>query len=68
MAEAKFIRPYTPVKWKSLKTGNEFDYNDYINHGWGGIKNGKMDLPMDEYPYTIIYVEPDIPLWKLNNK
>lgn len=46
-----------PEYFKSLVTGNTFRYEDYANHGWGGIKRGRMDLPKDEYPYTILYNE-----------
>ncbi len=53
MKECKRLE--VPDYWKSLKTGNEFDYYTYCNHGYGGIKKDKMDLPKDEYPYTIIY-------------
>lgn len=45
----------TPLYWKSLKTGNAFPYYEYSNHGYGGIKDGRKDLPKDEYPYTIVY-------------
>ncbi len=62
----------TPLSWKSLKTGNVFPFYDYSNHGKGGLHSGfiagegtitRMDLPKDEYPYTIIYSEPDKPAW-----
>jgi hypothetical protein len=58
-----------PSNWKSLKTGNEFPYDEYCNHGNGTIKSGFVDigngrewrsfkdLPKDEYPYTIIYLK-----------
>lgn len=36
-------------------TGNKYSYEDYINHGFGGIYKGKKDLPLDEYPYTFEY-------------
>jgi Asp-tRNA(Asn)/Glu-tRNA(Gln) amidotransferase B subunit len=38
----------------SEKTGNKYPKDEFINHGWGGIKNGFKDLPLDEYPYTIV--------------
>lgn len=44
----------TPTHWVG-RTGNEYPKNDYANHGEGGIKHGKKDLPHDEYPYTIKY-------------
>ncbi len=53
-----------PKYWKSLKTGNLYDYEEYSNHGHGGWHSGfvpgegmitKNDLPKDEYPYTIVY-------------
>ncbi len=34
-------------------TGNEYLKDEYINHGEGGIKTGKKDLPETEYPYTV---------------
>lgn len=52
--------------WKSLLTGNEFNFAEYSNHGFGGIHSGFVDLgngrewrsfkdlPLNEYPYTII--------------
>lgn len=45
-----------PKCWKSLKTGKEYSYKDYCNHGKGGEYKGWLDLPKDEYPYTIIFV------------
>ena len=56
-----------PEYWKSLKTNNLFNYNKYNNHGYGGIKRGKEDLPKDEYPYTIKYKEIEIPKWLENS-
>jgi len=47
----------------SLTTGNKYPYDEYCNHGWGGIKESKKDLPKEEYPYTIEYDELKIPLW-----
>ncbi len=55
-----------PIFWKSLKTGVEYSYNEYCNHENGGTHKGYKDLPIDEYPYTIIFEEV-IPLWKLNS-
>lgn len=49
--------------WKSLVNGNEYDKEEYENHGyggrreygdWGGTFKRKLDLPKDEYPFTII--------------
>jgi hypothetical protein len=48
--------------YKSTVTGKEYEYGDYANHGYGGIKNGYKDLPLDEYPYTFIY-ETIKPIW-----
>lgn len=45
-----------PKYWVSLITGNKYLYEDYSNHGYGGVKHGWNDLP-DEYPYTIEYEE-----------
>lgn len=44
-----------PTHWKSLKTENLYSYTEYINHGYGGEKMGYLDLPKEEYPYTLIY-------------
>jgi hypothetical protein len=66
-----------PAAYKSLVTGNVFEYGPgkYSNHGYGGIKtvfNPKtkeyeeyQDLPADEYPYTILYEDPVLskPAW-----
>lgn len=46
-----------PEYFKSLVTGNTFLYEEYANHGYGGLKHGRKDLPKDEYPYTILYNE-----------
>lgn len=49
--------------WKSLVTGNEYDWDEFENHGyggireygdWGGVFKRKRDLPKAGYPYTII--------------
>lgn len=52
-----------PEYWVSLKTGNKYPYLKYCNHGKGGEYRGFMDLPKDEYPYTIQYKAPLIPKW-----
>ena len=44
-----------PLNWVSLKTGLKYSFEEYSNHGHGGIHRGKIDLPKDEYPYTIEY-------------
>lgn len=54
-----------PKLWRSLKTGNTFPYEEYVNHGYGGIHRGKKDLPHDEYPYTIDYEEIEEPEWRI---
>jgi len=41
-----------PVFYVSDVTGNKYPYDEYHNHGWGGIKRGFKDLPHDEYPYS----------------
>lgn len=53
-----------PIFFVSEKTGNEYDYNLYINHGKGGIYKGKLDLPLDEYPYYIKYNKELLYKWK----
>ncbi len=59
-----------PIFWKSLKTGMEYSYAEYCNHGRNEIitfdHKEYKDLPSDEYPYTIIF-EEIVPLWKLNS-
>ena len=40
--------------YKSKVTGNLYEFNKYTNHGYGGTKLDYIDLPKDEYPYTII--------------
>lgn len=52
-----------PRNWRSLKTGNTFPYDEYVNHGYGGIHRGKKDLPKDEYPYTVDFEIIDDPEW-----
>ena len=52
-----------PKFWVSLTSGSKYPYYEFHNHGWGNAKEGKRDLPKDEYPYTIEYEEPKIPLW-----
>jgi hypothetical protein len=37
------------------KGGNEYLIRDYNNWGRGKTEMGKIDLPLDEYPYTIKY-------------
>tara|TARA_R110000868_G_scaffold76573_5_gene220155 strand:- start:2223 stop:2900 length:678 start_codon:yes stop_codon:yes gene_type:complete len=39
-------------------TGTKYPKDNYHNHGWGGLKYGKKDLPHDEYPYSV--VEPNV--------
>lgn len=34
------------------KSGKEYSMDEYVNHGYGGVKNGYKDLPHDDYPYT----------------
>lgn len=41
----------------SEKTGNMYPANEYVNHGYGGIKQSKKDLPHDEYPYKMLTQE-----------
>lgn len=44
----------TATHWVGC-TGNEYPKDEYDNHGHGGIYRGKLDLPRDEYPYTVKY-------------
>ena len=52
-----------PVFWMSLKTGNTYEYEAFCNHGQGGIYRNKMDLPKEEYPFTIVYPPKEEILW-----
>lgn len=51
-----------PKFYKSDLTGNLYDYEKYKNHGGGDNYNGYLDLPKNEYPYSIVY-EVIIPKW-----
>ena len=65
--------PYktTVIGYKSKVTGNDYSSDEYVNHGYGGIKTVETkhgtkeykDLPQDEYPYSIVYEEPLKPEW-----
>lgn len=44
-----------PKFYKSLITQKEYSYDEYCNHGQGGVYRGFIDLPIEEYPYTVIY-------------
>ena len=37
------------------KDGSLYSKKEYDNHGKGGILNGMIDLPKDNYPYTLKY-------------
>ena len=37
------------------KSGKKYPYNEYLNHGYGGISGGRKDLPVEDYPYTFEY-------------
>lgn len=65
-----------PVAYKSLITGKTYKFGPggYCNHGYGGVKvferkdgtyDEYTDLPADEYPYTIVYEDPELskPTW-----
>lgn len=52
-----------PKFWVSLITGNKFPYKEYANHGKVIEYRGFKDLPENEYPFTIEYEEPLIPIW-----
>lgn len=55
--------------YKSLKTGNLFSKEEYVNHGFGEdiIWRDKKDLPKDEYPYTI-HSEITKPKWDYSDE
>lgn len=44
-----------PIFYVSKITGLKYDYNTYAPHGKCGIYKGYLDLPLDEYPYSIEY-------------
>lgn len=48
--------------WKSLITGNTFCVKKYVNHGYGGLHHGFMDLPKEEYPYTLLFEKNTYPI------
>lgn len=48
----------SPKFFKSDVTGNLYDYERYRNHGHGAFQRF-IDLPKDEYPYSIIYNNPN---------
>jgi len=50
-----------PINWIG-KSGKKYPYNEYNNHGYGGIKQGFKDLPKDDYPYTLEYLPTIIPI------
>ena len=50
-----------PINWVSLITGNKYSYFDYTNHGKGDIYRGFIDLPKNEYSYTLEYEVIDKP-------
>lgn len=54
MCNLKKYKTEIPTHYVGI-TGNEYSFDDYSNHGLGGIKNEKQDLPLDEYPFTIKY-------------
>lgn len=37
------------------RSGKTYPVSEYINHGYGGVKRGFKDLPLDDYPYTYQY-------------
>ncbi len=36
-------------------TGIEYSYEEYLNHGYGGLYRYRKDLPHDEYPFSVKY-------------
>lgn len=56
------VKRLIPKNWVSLKTGNKYSFNEYSNHGYGGLSpinqyvwgaKRYLDLPKDEYPFTV---------------
>lgn len=45
------------------KSGTKYDYDKWNNWGTGKEREGKQDLPHDDYPYTIEYGPIIYPLW-----
>lgn len=56
-------KKFRPLWHESQVTGKRYAYDEYTNHGYGGIKYGFKDLPADEYPYTVIYEDRPKPKW-----
>jgi len=50
------IRRRKPTHYVGV-TGKLYPMDEYVNHGWGGIKRGFKDLPSDEYPYGVVYID-----------
>lgn len=44
-----------PKFYKSSVTQKEYPYDEYANHGKGEPYKGYKDLPIEEYPYIILY-------------
>lgn len=44
------------VKYYQGKSGNLYEYDKYHNWGNNKTKNGKKDLPQNEYPFKIIEI------------
>ncbi len=62
MKERKSNRWEFP-KYYVAKDGRKFEYDKYLNHGYGGKKHGYEDLPKDGYPYTIEFEKIPKPSW-----
>jgi len=56
-----------PLRYKSKITGNEYNCDEYLNHGNVIPYRGFKDLPAEEYPYSIIYEDANIPIWMKNS-
>lgn len=44
-----------PLYWISDKTGNTYSYSEYDNADIGQGSHLKKNLPINEYPYTLVF-------------
>jgi len=49
------MKTIKPLYYVSRNGVDKFSYDEYCNHGKGGIYRGLMDLPSEGYPYSIEY-------------
>lgn len=46
-----------PVFYVHAKTKEKFPWEEYINHGYDGMRRGAKDLPANGYPYAVECVD-----------